>query len=552
MSTKKPTLKRALLTRFILIFLSVALLGVCVSVVISFVTSSKVSVAEFNSDKGTLYGSLIYHSEVALDLDTYIETGDSSVLTENLISDTFSTFINEHRTDPNYSSFIKQVEDVHTAAHTAIDEISSMSPTTQKAEMTKIYESEFKPANDEYSALAFAQINTLSNKIVQEEATLDVIVNIALAVVVITVTILGLVCLNLLAYMSKHVTKPLEFFAIEVKKLAKGELDADFSIKTNSYEIDVLSTSLTSSVNEFKSVVSDLTEGIGWLAQKDFSVYPEMKYPGDFSQVEVWLAKLIDQIRSTMKIINDTSVQVSLEAGQFSESSQHLARVSIEQASGIEEISSSVSNILSKVHESAENAKNASELGAKSGDLLNESTEEMSSLLVAIAEIEKSSTDIQKIIKTIDDIAFQTNILALNAAVEAARAGEAGKGFAVVADEVRNLAQKSTEAAKNTTLLIQQSLSAVSKGAEIAGNTNESFSKMQENIKQVLNSVDNIASATEEQADNIKEISDGIHQISGIIQSNSATSEQNAAISAQLLEQSKRLDMSISEFKLGK
>ena len=198
----------------------------------------------------------------------------------------------------------------------------------------------------------------------------------------------------------------------------------------------------------------------------------------------------------------------------------------------------------------ADNAADAERISVSAGEMVQKGNEQMHEMMRAMEDISNRSQEIGKIIKTIDDIAFQTNILALNAAVEAARAGAAGKGFAVVADEVRNLAQKSAEAASNTTLLIEQSMKAVEEGTRVAGETAESLRSIVEGSSQTLQLVREIAAASKEQSVSIAQVTVGVEQVSSVIQMTSATANESASTSAQLSEQAQSLQNLVSQFNL--
>ncbi|MEG1875884.1 MAG: methyl-accepting chemotaxis protein, partial [Angelakisella sp.] len=216
----------------------------------------------------------------------------------------------------------------------------------------------------------------------------------------------------------------------------------------------------------------------------------------------------------------------------------------------IEELSASITEISDHVRKNAENAQNANTISGNAGQLLIGGNEEMSRMLTAMGDIEESSKKISNIIKTINDIAFQTNILALNAAVEAARAGEAGKGFAVVADEVRNLAGKSAEAAKSTTDLISSSSKAVENGTELANKTAAILVDVMGGAKQSTDLVSLIAGASGEQAQAIGQVTLGVEQISAVVQTNSATAEESAAASEELSAQAQMLRDLVAKFRL--
>jgi len=230
--------------------------------------------------------------------------------------------------------------------------------------------------------------------------------------------------------------------------------------------------------------------------------------------------------------------QVATASNQISEDSQQLAEGSQEQAASIEEITSSLSESKVTTEQNAENAREADILSAESNKAAEEGYKYVQDLTISMKDITKSSIEIEKIIKTIDEIAFQTNLLALNAAVEAARAGEHGLGFAVVAEEVRSLAQRSAEAAKDTTLIIKKSIEQVKKGEEISLKTNQSFENILDKVKKTKDITGEISLASKEQAENIKQITESINQIDNVTQTMASGSEESAAASEQLSAQS--------------
>ena len=229
---------------------------------------------------------------------------------------------------------------------------------------------------------------------------------------------------------------------------------------------------------------------------------------------------------------------------------QALSQGATEQASSIEELSASITEITDQINKNAENAKQANDSAEHAGREIMNSNEQMRSMVEAMDEITVKSSEISKIIKVIDDIAFQTNILALNAAVEAARAGAAGKGFAVVADEVRNLASKSAEAAKGTTVLIEESIAAVQSGSEIARRTAEMLDESANVTRQAVSLIEKITEASIMQAESAAQINVGVEQISSVVQTNSATSEESAAASEELSGQAELLKSLVGKFRL--
>lgn len=262
--------------------------------------------------------------------------------------------------------------------------------------------------------------------------------------------------------------------------------------------------------------------------------------------------KMTDNLNEVMFNISTASEQVSAGATQLSDSSMDLAQGATQQASSVEELSASIEEISSQTKLNADNAKDANEITERAKVSAIEGNKQMLEMLKAMEDINDASASISRIIKVIDDIAFQTNILALNAAVEAARAGQHGKGFAVVAEEVRNLAARSADAAKETTMMIEGSVRKAEGGTRIARDTAEALNKIVEGIGNVAELIGNINIASNEQALGIAQINQGIMQVSTVVQTNSATSQESAAASEELASQAVLLEEQVSKFKLRK
>lgn len=262
--------------------------------------------------------------------------------------------------------------------------------------------------------------------------------------------------------------------------------------------------------------------------------------------------KMLDNLNEVMRNINNASEQVAAGSKQVSDSSVALSQGATEQASSVEELTASLEEISSQTKLNAQNANQANELAETSKTNAVHGNTQMKEMLTAMDEINESSSNINKIIKVIDDIASQTNILALNAAVEAARAGQHGKGFAVVAEEVRTLAARSANAAKETTEMIEGSIKKVEGGTKIAKDTAEALSEIVSSIEKVANLVGGIAVASNEQATAIGQVNQGIMQVSQVVQTNSATSEESAAASEELTGQAALLREMVAKFKLKK
>lgn len=335
-----------------------------------------------------------------------------------------------------------------------------------------------------------------------------------------------------------------------VTELSKGNLKTTVEYDGQN-EFGELAKLMNFSFEELSKYISAIDFGMSSFSNGDFTVKCPIEFLGDFADIQRSIEQFQQKINRTLVELDMAAAQVSAGAGQVSSGAQALAQGATEQASSVELLSSNISEVSQQISDATEFAVNANNLGKQAGEVVQKSQLEMKHMLKAIKDIAAASEGIQKIIKTIDDIAFQTNILALNAAVEAARAGSAGKGFAVVADEVRNLAQKSAEAAKSTTNLIDNSLQQVEKGEKLAVSTDAAFDEVAQSAEQILQMVDKIARASEEQSASIAQITQGVEQISAVVQMNSATSEESAAASEELSGQADVMKNLIGQFQLA-
>jgi len=364
---------------------------------------------------------------------------------------------------------------------------------------------------------------------------------VSLMIAIVLIGIVLAIAMGL--YIANVISRPITKMVDAAEKLAVGDVDINVDIVTKD-EVGKLAESFRKLIDSTR----DQVLAVQRIAEGDLTV--DVAIRSDKDLLGRKLSEMVRDINNLMLNIASAADQVTSGAKQISDSSMALSQGAAEQASSIEELTASIGEVSSQTKMNADNASQANDLAGKTKTYAVTGNEYMKEMLKAMDDINISSNNINRIIKVIEDIAFQTNILALNAAVEAARAGEHGRGFAVVAEEVRNLAGQSANAAKETTALIEDSIRKAEGGTKIAKETAEALEKTVEGVEAVSGLIVDISSASNEQAAAITQINQGIMQVSQVVQENSATSEESAAASEELSGQAESLKEMIGRFKV--
>jgi len=371
-------------------------------------------------------------------------------------------------------------------------------------------------------------------------------------IITIVLMVIFLAVSSYMAYkLARQIGEPVKDCARRLRLLAEGDLDTPVNEIHTGDETQILADSARTLVQGFRLMIQDMDEMLAEMSKGNLTADSkcEEAYVGGYRGLLDSARKLSVQLSDTLRQINQSADQVSAGAEQVSAGAQALSQGATEQASAIEELAATINDISGKIKATADSAGNVHSQSSETGREVEQCNEQMLELVKAVRDIGESSSQIGKIIKTIEDIAFQTNILALNAAVEAARAGTAGKGFAVVADEVRNLASKSAEASKSTSVLIEGSARSVEKGMKIADETAASLQKAVISTENTVKAVDKITDAAAEQSQAVSQVTQGMDQISSVVQTNSATAEESAAASEELSGQAVILKELVGQFK---
>ncbi len=485
------------------------------------------------------------------DLDKYVEeiNTDREAFFSHL--DSFLEY------DPQFSD---KVENIHTimddAASIREEIIESSAKFTYESnlEAYSLYLNDYEPNLTEVTSILEnlttelgEAINTRYNN-AQSTKTFNIVIIVTVVVVAAVLVVV------LTVILTKAIVPPITQIVDSMNLIANGLLkEADGTITYRSKdEIGVLAHAARKVIRFFQNVLPSISDVCRNYGNGNFNCTCENyeSYVGETSEIRDSLMYVRDNLSAALANVDQASNQLLSGAGEVASGAQSLAQGATEQASSIQELSETITSISDAIKENSENAAEASEKANAAGAEVQEVNTMMSELVSAMHEISEFSGETKKIVKTIEDIAFQTNILSLNAAIEAARAGAAGKGFAVVAEEVRNLAGKSAEAAKNTTRIIESTVNSIVSGNQLCAEVAEKMNKVGETAGKVTVINNKIADSSKKAADSIVKVTIGVDQISNVVQTNSATSEQSAAASEELSSQANMLKELVKKFSL--
>ena len=490
-------------------------------------------------------------AQTSLDMDRVVST--MATERENLLTNLETL----KQLSPTYTADIEAIEqDIQNAAAINDEIIRLCSTFTQEAktEAYQMYLDDYAPHFD----LAAEKIIALYDRIEQDSLEQEnnvVRARVVSHVFILIVTIVAAVVIGVLVRMMLHfIQTPLERVVDAMDALEQGDFEriGHEPIYQSEDELGYMAKKISSTIAKINFIIDDLTHGLTNVANGNFTSDSKdpSQYTGAYKNIRDLMYNLVSMLNQTMYKVHEASEQIAGSASQVAHAAQGLGQGASEQASSVEELAATLLDISKQVDENTKNLVQAQRESQETVEELQNGSEKMKDMLNAMDEITSSSLQIEKIIKTIEDIAFQTIILALNAAIEAARAGQAGKGFAVVAEEVRNLAAKTTESSQNTATLIQQALTAVQNGKHIADETAESFNKIFKSIQQSTERTEQITKNSMAQDEAIHQTSQGVDSISSVIQTNSATAQESAAASEELSGQAQLLQQLLSQFTL--
>ena len=428
-------------------------------------------------------------------------------------------------------------------------DISQALQTGNSAQANQLIQNQCSPKLNQAVSTGESLIAQLDTQSTQQIDALQSQITRDIVILIVIVVISFVVGLSLNVYVVRSIVVPLHKAEESVVAFSQGDLSYVLDYESKD-EIGGICNAVRTSQQVLHNAIEDIVSVTKHLADGDLSCSVSQNYPGELSPIKENIEYLLEQLNDTMGSILQAADQVAAGADQVSTGSQALAQGSTEQASAVEELSATINDLEHSAQENRKTAQTAKEKADQAADQVRISNDRMQEMRKAMGEILAGQKDIGKIIETIENIAFQTNILALNAAVEAARAGSARKGFAVVADEVRNLASKSDHAAKQTKKLIESSLSAVEHGDALVEDVDANMQKTVECAGAAIEYMDKLAENTISEAEAIEQLTVGVDQISSVVQTNSATSEESAAASEELSSQAVMMKQMVQRFRL--
>ena len=419
-------------------------------------------------------------------------------------------------------------------------------------EARSVLDEEGKPAYDILSATFQEMTDASTMNAEQAKLSSERVYQYMICIMAVLIVALAVIGILLAMAVTRGVQAPVAEIERAAIEMAKGNLDIEIRYQSRD-ELGVLSDQVRELVRKLRAIIEDENAFLAGMAAGDFTVDSscEQEYTGGFQPLLASIRSIAGQLNRTMSRISRSADQVATGSGQVAEGAHALALGASQQASSVETLSTTAAGISAQISQTAEHAQRARSIANQVGDYMEECNGRMQRVTQAMDEITRSSNEIGKILKVIEDIAFQTNILALNAAVEAARAGDAGRGFAVVAEEVRSLAAKSQEAAEETAELIEDSIGKVNAGSKIAGETAKAMEEISKVVQESEHIINGIAESSNYQATAVAQIEQAISQVSQVVQTNSATSEECAAASEELSNQASRMREMLSIYNLG-
>ena len=479
----------------------------------------------------------------------------------------YDNYWNEVNTLKNRDQGVAAMQEIGitTEEQTMIDKMSSLSnnlvPLEENAmeqvqngnledALNYVYGSDYNAAITQINSLKEEFLNTLEKRTAEETARLGKLQNSTRDFMFLAVILVALIQLSVVLLINRKILRPVLAVEKQMGEISQGNLSAAFSLQPDTSEIGRLVASIHETKQELKKYINDIDDKLAQIAQGNMDLSIEEDYRGEFLPIQNAMRQILDSLNQALLQINYTAEQVAQESERMTSDAQILSSGAVAQASAVQELSASIQELSREVDRTSSDANEARECSTSAANQLMYSNGKMDELTKAMEDISAASQQIGGIIKTIEDISFQTNILALNAAVEAARAGEAGKGFAVVAEEVQSLANKSATSAKGITDLIEKSIRMIKQGSYLASETTTALAGVMVGAKQATDLIEEIAGSATQQSQALHQLTQGMEQIAEVVQTNATTAEKSVDSARSLMSQAEEMKVAVQRFRL--
>ena len=479
----------------------------------------------------------------------------------------YDNYWNEVNTLKNRDQGVAAMQEIGitTEEQTMIDKMSSLSnnlvPLEENAmeqvqngnledALNYVYGSDYNAAITQINSLKEEFLNTLEQRTAEETARLGKLQNSTRDFMFLAVILVALIQLSVVLLINRKILRPVLAVEKQMGEISQGNLSAAFSLQPDTSEIGRLVASIHETKQELKKYINDIDDKLAQIAQGNMDLSIEEDYRGEFLPIQNAMRQILDSLNQALLQINYTAEQVAQESERMTSDAQILSSGAVAQASAVQELSASIQELSREVDRTSSDANEARECSTSAANQLMYSNGKMDELTKAMEDISAASQQIGGIIKTIEDISFQTNILALNAAVEAARAGEAGKGFAVVAEEVQSLANKSATSAKGITELIENSIRMIKQGSNLASETTTALAGVMVGAKQATDLIEEIAGSATQQSQALHQLTQGMEQIAEVVQTNATTAEKSVDSARSLMSQAEEMKVAVQRFRL--
>lgn len=448
----------------------------------------------------------------------------------------------------------KMIDDMSELSNTLVpledEAMKNVQAGNMQAALDYVYGEEYSASIAQINALKEQFLEALDERTKTQVETLGRESDFIRATMIAALIIVAVIQLLIMVITKRRVLRPVIAVRDQMSEISQGNLSAEFLLKSNTSEIGMLVESIHETKRELKKYIHDIDSKLSEMAQGNMDLVIGDDYRGEFLPIQDAMRQILDSLNNALSRINITAEHVLEESRRMASDAEVLSSGAVAQASAVQELAASIHELSTQVDHTSSDADTAQKCSTEAATLLLASNEKMGELTSAMEDISNASQEIGGIIKTIEDISFQTNILALNAAVEAARAGEAGKGFAVVAEEVQSLANKSSASAKDITELIENSIRMIKHGTSLTAETTSALGDVVVGAKQATDLIEQIAGSATQQSQALHQLKAGMEQIAGVVQTNASTAEKSAASAKELQSQSEELKVSVHRFRL--